>query len=197
MIKIFIDCGFHHGEGLRSFIESKVIDNETIIYAFEPNPACNLINRAKIIIQQYNVLLHCIDRAVWISDGEIEFLQEDHTKSQTGSPHDGYSNIDGWGSSLKEVNSNHPGYCDSINVKCLDFSKFLQRLPKAYITCKMDIEGSEYAVLRHLINQGTISKINELYIEFHARFIEKESNESEIELIEVIQKSGVKVHWWI
>ena len=35
--KIFLDCGFHHGEGLAQFERILRINNEWIVHCFEPN----------------------------------------------------------------------------------------------------------------------------------------------------------------
>jgi hypothetical protein len=60
----------------------------------------------------------------------------------------------------------------------------------------MDIEGSEFRVLRDLIDNDTITKINEIYVEFHERFMPEESLETRNELISIIESKGVKVHQW-
>ena len=60
----------------------------------------------------------------------------------------------------------------------------------------MDIEGSEFKVLRHLIDTGTIKKINEIYIEFHQRFMPEESDESKDQLVFQLENLGVKVSQW-
>jgi len=196
MKTIFIDCGFHHGEGLVGFVEKGIITQGTKVYTFEPNPECKIFERVNRIKQQFDLDITGIEKAVWIRDGIIEFFQEDHTISNTGSPTDGTSNIDGWGSSVKEVNFIHLGYGNPIETPCINFSEFLKSLPESNIICKMDIEGSEYDVLRYLIKENSISLINELYVEFHERFIEHESKETESDLTEQIQSFGVKVHNW-
>lgn len=66
----------------------------------------------------------------------------------------------------------------------------------ANIICKLDIEGSEFAVLRHLIRTGSMKRIRELYCEFHERFMPNESEQSKNELIRDVEKNGTKVHTW-
>ena len=193
MKNIFLDCGTHLCEGLIDFYNKGIIDDTYEIHTFEANPACNIEERIKQIplnITPYN-------KAVWIKDGTIIFNQENHQKSNTGSPTDGYSNIDGWGSSVDGIGFNHKGYETQVEVFSIDFSQFVYNLPNdSNIICKMDIEGSEYKVLRHMIQQKTLSRIKELYIEFHERFMPEESAETENKLIEQIKNLGVKVHQW-
>ncbi len=193
MKNIFLDCGTHLCEGLIDFYNKGIINDTFEIHTFEANPACNIEERIKQIplnITPYN-------KAVWIEDGTITFNQENHQKSKTGSPTDGYSDIDGWGSSVDGIGFNHAGYETQVRVPSIDFSKFVNSFEGEYnVICKMDIEGSEYKVLRHMIQEGTINKIKELYIEFHERFIEEESLQTEQELIKQIESLGVKVHQW-
>jgi len=192
MKNIFIDCGTHLCEGIINFYNDKIINDTFEIHTFEANPACNVAERIKQIplnITSYN-------KAVWVENGTITFNQENHKKSQTGSPTDGYSDVDGWGSSVDGIGFNHAGYDTQVVVPSIDFSEFVNSFDDSYIICKMDIEGSEYAVLRHMIKEKTISKINEIYIEFHERFIEEESSETEAELVKQIESFGVKVHQW-
>lgn len=193
MKKYFLDCGTHLCEGLNDFISKGIVDNTFEIHTFEANPACKIEERIKKI--PINIIPHNV--AVWIEDGHVYFNQENHTKSKTQSPTDGQSEIDGWGSSIDGIGFEHPGYETKVRVESIDFSEFLSSLDdESYVICKMDIEGSEYQVLRHLINKNTITKINELYIEFHRRFVKSESLDSENELIQNLKDLGIKVLTW-
>lgn len=193
MKKIFLDCGTHLCEGLKDFINKGVLTNEFEVHTFEANPACNIKERIKTLPIQ--VTPH--EKAVWVEDGLIIFNQENHRKSGSGSPNDGVSNIDGWGSSIDGIGFNHPGYETKVEVESISFSNFINGLPEdSFIICKMDIEGSEFRVLRDLIKNNTITKINEIYVEFHERFMPEESLETRNELVNIIESKGVKVHQW-
>lgn len=66
----------------------------------------------------------------------------------------------------------------------------------------MDIEGSEFTVLRHLIEDNTIGIINKIYIEFHPeeftdiKGTKNEDNNSVLKIVEDIKKLGIEVHIW-
>lgn len=193
MKNIFLDCGTHLCEGLIDFYNKGIINDSFEIHTFEANPACNINER----IKQLPLNITPYNKAVWIEDGFITFNQENHQKSKTGSPTDGYSDVDGWGSSINGIGFNHPGYDTQVNIPSIDFSEFISQFPiDSNIICKMDIEGSEFQVLRHLIKEKTITKIKEIYIEFHERFMPSESEETKNHLIEIIQDMGVKVNTW-
>ena len=161
MKNIFLDCGTHLCGGLYEFYNNGTIDDTFEIHTFEPNPACYA---SEIIIRcPLNVDLH--ENDVWIKDGYILFNQENHKVSGSGSPSDNVSDIDGWGSSINGIGFDHPGYFKPISVESIDFSKFINDLPdNSNIICKMDIEGSEFMVLRKLISDESIKKINKIYV---------------------------------
>jgi FkbM family methyltransferase len=193
MKNIFLDCGTHLCEGLIEFYNSGIINDTFEIHTFEANPACNIEER----IKQLPLNITPYNKAVWIEDGFVFFNQEYHQKYKTGSPTDGYSDIDGWASSIDGIGFNYPGYEEKIKIPSINFSKFVSELPEdSNIICKMDIEGSEFFVLRHMIENNTITRVNEIYIEFHERFMPLESSETRQKLINDIINLGVKVHQW-
>jgi FkbM family methyltransferase len=194
MKKIFLDCGTHLCESLKNFYNQKMIDEEFEIHTFEANPACRVEELIKSI--PLNIKVHNV--AVWVEDGVIEFNQENHKESKSGSPTDGSSSdFDGWGSSVNGIGFRHSGYESPIKVRSLNFSRFISELPDgSYVICKMDIEGSEFAVLRHLIETKTIYKIKELYVEFHDRFMENESEDSKHKIINFLENNNIKINYW-
>lgn len=193
MKKIFLDCGTHLCEGIVEFYNKGIINETFEIHTFEANPACNVEER----IKQIPLKITSYNKAVWVEDGYVFFNQENHKKFNTGSPNDGYSDVDGWASSVDGIGFYYPGYEDKIKIPSIDFSKFLESFSDdAYIICKMDIEGSEFKVLRHLINEQTILKIKEIYIEFHERYMPLESQDSKMQIINEIESLGIKVYPW-
>lgn len=193
MKKVFLDCGTHLCEGLNHFIGNGLLNDSFEIHTFEANPACDIESRVKAL----PLPIKCHNVAVWIKNGYVEFNQENHKKSGSNSPNDGVSDIDGWGSSVKETGFVHAGYETSVRVKSIDFNKFLDKFPEdAMIYCKMDIEGSEFFVLRHLLETGNISKIHTLFVEFHPTNIDGESTQTVSELVKQVLSKGVVVNMW-
>ncbi len=190
MKRIFLDCGFHLGQSLRHFQRHGVIDSSWEIHAFEANPACQLMRRLDAF--ELTVIPHAC--ALWISEGYVAFRQENHILSRSESPTDGQSNVDGWGSSVAATGAQHAGYEPEIMVPCIDFSRFVKELPSpAEIICKLNVEGSEFAILRRMLTEGTIDRISKLYVEFHPGMVGTETDESVRALVSQITRRGVIV----
>jgi len=188
MKNIFLDCGTHLCEGLVQFYNNGIIDDTYEIHTFEPNPACN----AKELVKQIPLNITSYDTAIWIEDGFIYFNQENYLNS------DGGLNIDGTMSSIDGVGINPPNGKTKIKVPSIDFSRFVLELPEdSNIVCKMDIEGAEFAVLRKMIQDKSINKINRIFIEFHERFTDGESPSTVEEIMTQIKNLGVEANTWI
>lgn len=194
--KVFIDCGFHHGEGLRHFIQQLGIDANWEIHAFEPNTACYMHERAEAIEIEYNVVIRPSIRAVWCCDGLLDFKQEDHLFSQSGSPTDGRSRLDGWASQIAQLNGDAPGLVSTVKVVGFDFSNFIGQFTNGYeVYCKMDIEGSEFPVLRKILNDGRAWIFHHLWVEFHERFLPAESPVTKAHLLTELRKYTTVTEW--
>ena len=99
-------------------------------------------------------------QAVWIKNTKIDFfdsLQEDK-----------YG-----GTICKNKSTGNVDYSRSITVDAIDFSKWVEEKisESDYVILKIDIEGAEYEVLSKMIEDGSIAKINLLFIEWHANKI--------------------------
>jgi FkbM family methyltransferase len=190
MKKYFIDCGTHLCEGLTDFVRKGIIHEEFEIHTFEANPACKdlITSILSTNFENFNVTQH--DKAIWINNEKIFFHQE--FRDVYGSPEK-----TGLGSSVSGIGFEHPGLLDKIEISAISFSEFLSNINNdSYVICKMDIEGAEFKVLRHLIDTGSIKKINELFVEFHHRFMPEESEIFKNQLVCEIESLGVKINQW-
>lgn len=192
-MKYFIDCGGHHGERLKYFIDMHKIDSTWKIYSFEPNKESFDILKN---VEYNNCDINPINSGIWIFDGELKFNPE-RTNPKYGGNNDGegstFMDLGNW----KIKSENNPGageFINSYNISVTDLSKFINDLEdREYLLVKMDIEGSEYQVLRHLIKEGTISKIDDLYVEFHDWAMVTENSSTTNSLIDEIRSLGIKV----
>jgi FkbM family methyltransferase len=156
--KIFIDCGYSHGEATNLFL--KKLGKEYEYFGFEANPY--LYDRFK----DKHDFVNLSNNAVWVKNGTVDFYVITNDRSGDWNPYTGASTV------MKEKsdwNMNvHTGQ-RKVTVPSIDFSDFMHKNFKKedFIVLKMDIEGGEYDVLNKLIADKTLDYVNELYIEFH------------------------------
>lgn len=155
---VFFDLGINCGQELDFFIPLGIE-----IHGFEPHPEL-----AKFIKQQFKRYdnLYFNEAAAWIKN-ESKIL---------------YYGPDTWGT-VHDININMPGgstlFSEKINVSgdhfvsvnCIDISEYILNLNRQINVMKMDIEGAEYHILRHLIESGTINKIDNIFFEDHSKKI--------------------------
>lgn len=200
-MKLFIDLGTNLGQGLIQFNEKYNFfgASDWEIQTFEPNPSIEP-NFYFIKNLTFN------RKAVWVKDGTIEFARDVRKFEYIAPNNIGADGVVGEltnvGCHLKQdniliKNSSGEDFDDVVEVECIDFSAYL-RSKNGYdrIIVKMDIEGSEFGVLRHLLKENTINLIDEIYVETHERFMSDETEESTIELLNEIRSKGVIVHKW-
>ncbi len=145
--KVFIDCGFYYGKGLRLFKETKEYDPEFVFYAFDPMTRplrCEIMKQENIVLS-YDI--------VWIYDGMIKFHKSSRYKGRANGV---FSNPKAKDEDVEEM-------------PCIDFGKWIMETfdKDDFIVLKMDIEGAEQDVLESMIKDGSIHYIDIAYIEFH------------------------------
>lgn len=180
--KIFIDCGFHHGEGLRHFAKELHIDHTWIVICFEPNPACLMQERLNCFGWPYTKpLVFANNLACWISYGE-ELFSHCLDSESSGLFLEGSIPISGF---------------RSIYVPCIDFSAWLSQIPEQYdeIYCKMDIEGAEFEVLRKMIRDKSALRLTKIWVEFHERFLQYENSTTHMEILHDLTKCTIVEGW--
>jgi FkbM family methyltransferase len=183
MKKIFLDCGTHKGEGLLEFYKKGIINDKFEIHTFEANPnlgTMESIEKLKKDFINFPQNIQFYNNAVWISDGDIVFNnRNDHAAH------------------ISNIGFSYEGQHKEILIKSIDFSNFIDKLPvDSFIIVKMDIEGSEFEVLRHLIKTKTIKKIHKLYVEFHPNAMSNENENSANQLIDIIVKNKILFELW-
>ncbi|WP_407648194.1 FkbM family methyltransferase [Devosia rhodophyticola] len=125
-------------------------------WGIEPNPRLCAVLRQRFAGQPVEIL----EYAAWISAGTMPLYLGDPVSSTL---------LEG-----KVTLENYPQfaitYDESVAVQTLDTAQWLNDhvTNDDAVIVKMDIEGAEYQVLRHLLDSGAIELINELRCEFHA-----------------------------
>ena len=151
MRNIYIDCGGHTGQSIERFVKSKFYKKDKYeMYSFEPIEHLSAVYRDREDI-------NFIGKAVWIKDGFVDFFISKKKKMSQGS------------SLIKEKTSGKLDKENPVNIPCIDLDKWIKEnfSKDDNIILKMDIEGAEYEVLQHMIDNGSIKYLNRLYMEFH------------------------------
>lgn len=162
---LMIDAGSYTGKIIETYQQSGWIDDTWDIYAFEPIP--ELYETCKAEFKRMGLNVKTIKKAVWIKNGTVRF----NTSERADASH--IAN-------------------EGLKVSSIDFSEFVSTLPQVDL-CSMDIEGAEYEVLQKMMDDGTISKIKLLDIEFHDRLMSDVTPETTVEFIKKLNAAGVQV----
>jgi len=109
---------------------------------------------------------------------------------------------DGQGSHLAEVELDLDTHgAGREEVWAVDFPAFLLAMipaerPSSFVVLKMDIEGAEYAMLRRMLTDGSLSRVDVLHVEFHQRLMPSESDETTEHLREALRTAVKLVEHW-
>lgn len=166
--KLFVDVGAHLGESVNRFYRERRDACEFDIYCFEPDP----LTFAKL---QANVAgyanVHCLCAAL----GSVD---ESRALSR-GSVNQGE------GSTLL-AGKLTGGLGGSVAVRCLDAGRWLHDHPAEVTVMKINAEGGEYEILPRLVESGAMSRVSELYVQFHA---------TKFDTIERVKLDPIELQW--
>lgn len=162
-MKLFIDCGTHLFQGLKQFNEKFLFDNKWEIFSFEANP---YVYSMSINEKPNFENLYHLNKAV---STENSFIEVNIDKN----------NIISQGTNILKNPPQVDGvvtfdWFKKIKVECIDLCDFINQRSFDYCVVKLDVEGAEFDILEKLISTDVISKIDELYVEFHERFFTNE-----------------------
>lgn len=97
------------------------------------------------------------DLVAWIKDGPIEFVCDDGTAETYA---------------IREVCSTQTKAKLPVTCKqAIDFPSWFKGnvVTEDYVALKIDVEGAEYEILEHLVANGAMKCVDELYVEFHRK----------------------------
>ena len=193
--RVLLDCGSNDFRGLSELIRHGRWKFLSVIEAFEPNPLFDLALAVQSLQfrlgRGVNFALN--NKAIWTYDGEIEFSQEfrnDRFRIDTDDTPDFRT------SEPPDAEGSFITYADPILVECVDFSRILKRYKDFETIVKMDIEGAEYDVLRHVIKEDTAKLMDAIFVEWHHSSMTNEDDNSTQEIVEQLKDVGVQVFDW-
>lgn len=170
-MKVYIDCGAFIGDTVDcEFLFNFKADKKI---AFEANPELIPYVKNKPFDMVYN-------KAIWVDNGKVTFYQ-DQSKRPLGST---------------MMSSKTTGILKPITVQAIDFSQYLRQFANDEVLVKMDCEGAEFKILEKMIQDGTITIPQALYVEFHPNKVPEYTTTYKNELVARIRKLNVKIEEW-
>lgn len=137
-------------------ITKQLINYKKPIYAFEPEPEAF---KKLSLIKSKNLKIY--NKAAWIENGEsVLFRHNDWEKSKSHTS-----------STLNRTKSNVDSR-NTILCETIDIADFIKSL-NGNVLMKIDVEGSEYEIINHLLDKKVFKKINMIFCEFHPNKIKK------------------------
>lgn len=165
-MKYFIDCGTHFFQGLKQFSNLYSFDKNWKIYSFEANPYTFMESKKFLTEGLENLNITHNNLAVSTKNDKIIINCDCNENSATGQGSNILLNPPS-----KDIVHTHTFTWKEETVNSFDLSEFIMSLEDVdRLVIKLDIEGSEFDVLKKIINDGSYKKINDIYVEFHERF---------------------------
>ncbi len=179
--KVYIDLGSNHGLTVEDFMR----DNSGFVaFAFEPAPQLAEEIRDKF---KDNPAVTIFEAAAWIANDPVTFypgaLSDESSTLLTGKSDHSPWKID---------------YDNGFTVQAIDIAHWVlsNTTEDDIVIMKMDVEGSEYRLLPHLIETGVVQRLKEIRVEWHWDRYPLEVNEEQHNAIRDKLKTFVPVVDW-
>ena len=152
---VMIDCGANVGD-----VTSLLARSGATIYAFEPNPLC-----FSILSKRFRAMptVHCVNQGVM--DRQCTLVLS------TPNPHGQWDAVDTTVSAsfVGGAMASDDYLVQQADIECIDLAQFIRSLGSRVRLLKVDIEGSEIAVVNHLMDTGAIELVDLTVVETHER----------------------------
>ena len=151
---VAIDCGANVG-----VYSALMAECGATVYAFEPNPHAFAVLAARFADV---VSVHLAEAAVSDHAGRAPlYLHRDAGEQPLRTS---------TGSSLLASKANVSAD-NSVDVQVVDLDRFIRDLGRRVTLLKLDVEGVEVAILRKLLDTGTIDLVDAVLVEMHEQRI--------------------------
>ena len=201
----FFDLGSNNGDSVMYFIkdDQKIEEQKenTLrnygtksghvwdVYIIEANPFFDRsLQKVRDSLQSLGHTVFLFTQtAAWIRNEKLQFYLD------TVNPDKNY-----WGSSLlKDVPDVNKSNFTNVQVNGIDVSQLLKQYSKDdEIVMKIDIEGSEYQLIEHLIDQKTLQLIDIIAVEFHSNFVKFPIDKIMNAYTQLVDKFNITVTPW-
>jgi FkbM family methyltransferase len=179
---VVLDCGANVGDITRKFAATGAL-----VHAFEPDPVAFGILEKKC--KNYpNVVLH--NEAVWDKETSIQLYSHKH--QETGDPKPAYTVSSSIISNKKNIDDEK-----YQQVRVIDLSAFISHFGRKINVIKLDVEGAETAILRKILQNGTWTCFDKMYVETHETKIPGQAKDIQeiIDLMRQKKVENIKLNW--
>lgn len=181
--KIYLDLGTNIGVQIRKLFEPSKYPKAKILgkynevfgpflsrrkdvcaFGFEANPRHNqILEKLQGVYNKIGWKTNFFNRVVWKKNGEtMKIYSDDENRNED------------WGAGVLDTKIPNKSKMTIFEIPTIDIASWLQSIIDKYnpevVMVKMDIEGSEYEVIPHLLAQNMLckNKIKFMYMEIHA-----------------------------
>jgi FkbM family methyltransferase len=172
--RLYLDLGARNGDTLRSL---QVLYDKCI--AFEPN--LSMFNQMKEQKYPMCASIELYPMAAWTRDDNLTFYEDKRSSAQ-------------WGSSIIKRPDMNDRQRVELTVPCVNISRVLASLSSDFVVAmKIDIEGAEFEVIRHLLKHPySLRRVRFAIVEWHDRYMPQEASNTQT-LKDGIQALGIKL----
>ena len=178
---VLIDCGANIGA-----ITSKFARTGACVYAFEPNPVCFSAMSKRFSLTP-NVT--CFNKGVMNKSCVLELMMMD--------PHGKWDEIDTSPGSTFMVDK-PPQRASKTSIECIDLNEFIFSLTQRVRFIKLDIEGSEIAVINGLIDTNAIDRVDLVLAETHEKqlpFLREDTDRMKQRILDSGLQEKIQLDW--
>lgn len=176
-VGVFIDAGANVGQSIRMFRKFYPRAEDYKVIAVEPFPS----NFEKLESEYGR------DPSVTLILGALS-NREGQARFFTGDPLSG---------SLRADKQSGRVSTDSwIDVVCIDIAKLLSGLNAKRVVLKMDVEGAEYDLIKHMHETKSLGLVDELFGEWHFGKLRDLTEAAHFDAMDQLADYGLKMKGW-
>lgn len=143
-----VDCGCKSYDGEESIGHLAGRFQPDVFYGFDPQ-----LTEDEMLAGVEGVPAVMLSReAAWIADGVLRL---------------GLGSWRAWDATAMREKNGRGEWADTADVPCFDLAAWLTGLPAGEVVLKLDVEGAEFPILRHLITADADLRLSLLLVEWH------------------------------